>query len=371
MRILYFSRDYTPHDLRFLSALSRTKHNVAYLRLEQRGHALEDRPLPPQIEQIRWKGGQRPVDWREGLRLLPDLRRVIHEFQPDLIQAGPLQRSAFMVALTGFRPLVSMSWGYDLIHDVHRGAAWAWATRYTLRRSSSMIGDCDTIRRLAVQYGMPDGRIVTFPWGIDLEHFSPPSQQPRADDALQYKENQPFTILSTRGWEPIYGTGLIARAFSEVAKEHPELHLIMLGNGSQAAELHRIFEQYGVADRITFPGYVSREQLPSYYRQADLYISASHSDGSSISLLEAMACGTPALVSDIPGNQEWINPGENGWWFPDGDWQLLAQGIRKALAKRSQLHEMGLAARRTAEERADWNKNFQQLLQAFKLALQP
>jgi hypothetical protein len=66
-----------------------------------------------------------------------------------------------------------MSWGYDLIQDAERNALWRWATRFTLRHSAAMVGDCETIRQLATSYGMPDERIVTFPWGVDLQHFSP------------------------------------------------------------------------------------------------------------------------------------------------------------------------------------------------------
>ena len=125
MRLLYFSRDYTTHDHRFLSALAKTEHEVYYLRLERRSHQLEDRPLPPGIEFVHWSGGGAPVNFKDGRRLLRDLKRVIRDIQPDLIQAGPLQRSALLVALAGFHPLVSMSWGYDLVHDAHRNATLA------------------------------------------------------------------------------------------------------------------------------------------------------------------------------------------------------------------------------------------------------
>ncbi|MCK5428083.1 MAG: glycosyltransferase, partial [Anaerolineales bacterium] len=87
-------------------------------------------------------------------------------------------------------------------------------------------------------------------------------------------------------------------------------------------------------------------------------------------LLEAMACGRPALASDIPGNREWITPGENGWLFPDGDADALAQAILLAIKERDKLTEMGGAARNLAEQRADWEKNFQVLLSAYELAFQ-
>src|SRR4030067_510558 len=172
MRILYFSRDYTPHDQRYLTALAKTNHRVYYLRLEKGPHVLEDRPLPPEIEQVQWAGGKHPVSLYDGLRLCSDLRRVIRQVKPDLIHAGPIQRSAFLVALSGFQPLVSMSWGYDLLHDAKINPLWRWATRYTLRHSAAMVGDCNTIRQLAISYGMPDERIVTFPGGVDIHDFN-------------------------------------------------------------------------------------------------------------------------------------------------------------------------------------------------------
>jgi L-malate glycosyltransferase len=373
MRILYFTRDYTTHDRRFLTALTQTGHQIYYLRLEQHSQQLEDRPLPPQVEIVHWAGGQRPARWQDGPRLLADLKRVLREIKPDLVQAGPLQTCALLVALAGFRPLVSMSWGSDLLLDADRSAWNRWATRYILAHSAAMVGDCAPVRQKAVAYGMPDERIVTFPWGVDLQHFSPDGtsgvQRHAIFPVLSSPNTAPFILLSTRGWEPVYGVDVIARGFVLAAHEHPELQLLMLAGGSQAGLLRQIFQQGGVSDQVHFPGQINQAELPHYYRSADLYVSASHSDGTSISLLEAMACGTPALVSDIPGNREWVQPSVQGWWFPDGDAQGLAQAILAAIQQRAGLAEMGSAARRLAEEKADWEKNFPHLLKAYEIAV--
>lgn len=361
MRILYFSRDYSTHDHRFLSALAQTEHKIYYLRLEQGIHTLEDRPLPPEIDQVQWVGGKHPATLMDGIRLLDDLRRVIRQIKPDLIQAGPIQRSAFLVALTGYHPLVSMSWGYDLLHDAKINPFWRWATQYTLHHSDVMIGDCNTIRQLAISYGMPDDRIVTYPWGVDIVHFNVPT--------LNRVMEPTFSLLSTRGFEPIYGIDVIARAFVIAARKCPKLHLTMLGNGSLADTIHQIYLVGGVDDRVHFPGQVTYTELPKYYQKSDLYISASHSDGTSISLLEAFACGTPVVVSDIPGNREWVTSGENGWLFPDGDAEALATVILDAIDHRQALPEMGYKARQLAEIRADWEKNFPKLMSAYQLAM--
>jgi L-malate glycosyltransferase len=375
MRILYFSRDYTSHDYRFLVGLAKSGHAIYFLQLERRGHVLEDRPLPLEVEIVHWAGGKTVANLSDGPRLLFDLRRTIRKIQPDILHAGPIQRSAFLAALTGFQPLVSMSWGYDLLLDAERNAAWRWATRFTLQHSAALVGDCETIRQLAVSYGVPAERIVTFPWGIDLEHFSPGDRWTRAEQP-QPEVERPFTLLSTRSWEPIYGVETIARAFAQASRQRPELRLVMLGNGSQAGLLRQILSREGLLEgpgemeypRVLLPGQVTYADLPRFYRLADLYVAATHSDGTSISLLEALACGCPALVSDIPGNREWVTPGENGWLSPPGDVDSLAQAILQAVDQRNTLVEMGHAARSLAEQRADWNQNFPRLFDAYRIA---
>lgn len=367
-RILYFTRDYTTHDHRFLSALAGTEHEVHYLRLEKRGHTLEDRPLPASIQKIHWAGGEKPFNWTQSLPLLLDLKRVIRETQPDLIQAGPVQTAAFLAALSGFQPLVTTSWGSDLLVDAQRSAWYRRVTRYTLERSAVLVGDCQPVCEAAIAHGMNPEKIVTFPWGVDLKHFSPTSQAVE-QPLFPTQANKPFVVLSTRAWEPIYGVDVLAKGFCLAAQNIPELRLIMLGNGSLAGRLHGIFESEQMLDRVNFPGQVQQANLPRYYRSADLYISASHSDGTSISLLEAMACGRPVLVSDIPGNRAWVEPGVQGWWFLDGNLRSLADAISEAYNQRQRLSEMGQAARRLAEEHADWPKNFNKLLDAYNLAL--
>jgi glycosyltransferase involved in cell wall biosynthesis len=365
MKILYFSRDYTTHDYRFLAALAETEHHVYFLRLEKRGHCLENRPVPPQIEVVNWGGGKKPASFGNAFRLFCELRQILRRLKPDIVHAGPIQRSALLAALAGARPLISMSWGYDLIADAERNKVWQWATCYTLRHSNLLIGDSVIVRQLAQRYGISSERIITFPWGVDLKHFSPGANSGLVAEKVTGEEY--FTLLSTRTWEPLYDVETVARAFVLVAQRLPQLRLVMLGSGPQAELLRNIFVQGGVEQRVLMPGQISYKDLPKFYRSADLYLSASRSDGASISLLEALACGTPALVSDIPGNREWVNDVTGcGWRFPLGDANALADSIEYAAVQSQSLADKRQAARRIAEERADWPKNFKLLLQAYQ-----
>ena len=224
-KILYFSKNYTPHDYRFLSSLSKTEHEVFFLQLEANKRQTEDRPLPENICKILWVGEEREFRWRDIPRLVFDLRRVIREFGPDLIHAGPIQNCAFLAALSGFRPILAMSWGYDLVMDADKSAWMRWVTRYTLKRSAFFVSDANVSRNKAVAFGMPLERTLIFPWGTDIEHFTPKT--------FKHSNVQTFTLFCSRSWESIYGVDILAKAFVKVANQNPNVDLILLGGGSR------------------------------------------------------------------------------------------------------------------------------------------
>jgi len=382
MKIIYFSKNYTPHDYRFLSSLSKTKHEIFYLKLEANQRQTEDRSVPENVQQILWAGGQREFRWSDLPRLVSGFRRVVKEIKPDLIHAGPIQTCAFIAALSGFRPILAMSWGYDLVQDADRNAWMKWVTRYTLKRSAFFTSDANVSRDKAVTFGMNPEKTVIFPWGTDIEHFVPRNAEGRMRNAektnrtskvksRQSKIVNPksVTFFCSRTWEAIYGVDVLAKAFVKVASVNPDVNLILLGGGSQGAHIRRILMNGGVLDRVHFGGQVGQRDLPRWYHMADIYISPSHVDGTSVTLMEALASGLPCLVSDIAGNKEWIEDGVNGWLFRDGDVDDLAEKILSAIKRRREFKRIGELARKTAEEKSDWSKNFGKLLEAYDKVL--
>ena len=362
-RIIYFSNDYCTHDHRFLSSIKAGGHEVYHLRLEYNHRQSEDRPVPEGVEIISWAGGKGYFHWRDLPKLVISLRKVIKKIKPDIVHAGPIQTCAFIAVLTGFRPIFTMSWAFDLLEYIHRGKWWQWVTRYTLKRSTFFTSDANVTQASAHSYGMNNAHTVVFPWGVNLEKFNPNGR-----DKLLGKENS-FTLFCNRSWEPRYGVDLLARAFVKAVQTRPELNMIMLGSGSQGSRIRNILLNGGVLARVTFGGRISQIDLPRWYHWADLYISPSHIDGSSVSLLEALACGLPCLVSDIPANKEWVTEGKNGWLFEDDNVEELTTKILQAIEQRKSLFKLGLESRAIAEKRADWKKNARKLLSTYDTIL--
>lgn len=358
MKVLYFSLGYCTHDYRFLKSISEGGHEVFFVQLEGNQRQVESRPVPENVSMVIWKGGREPFRWGNLAKLTFDFRRLTREIKPDLIHAGPIQTCAFIAVLSGFRPILTMSWGFDLMDDVHKNKWWEWVTRYTLKRSTFFTSDANVTCNMAVKYGMDANKTVVFPWGVDLEHFRMRNAEGRSKAG--------FMLFCNRSWETRYGVDVLARAFVMVAQQREDVGLILLNGGSQGAHIRQLLQSGGVLDRVTFGGQISQTDLPNWYHMADIYISPSHVDGSSVSLMEALACGLPCLVSDIPANKEWIVENENGWLFRDGDANHLAEKILSAISQRENLPEIGRASRRSAEMRADWKKNAEVLMNVYR-----
>lgn len=363
MRVLYFTGGDSVHDQRFLRALAETNLRIFALR------QMDCHPNTPDgIVELEWPSDT--PDWKhwggwENGR--EQFKSLLDEVQPDLVHAGPIQGPAFLVALSGFKSLVTMSWGSDILARAHRSPWMRCVTKYVLDRTGVFLGDCQTVIDEAISFGFQPEKIVSFPWGVDLDHFSTKyggTAGRKLRKSLGWEDR--FIILCNRSWSPIYGVDILAKAFVKGVKEKKDLRLLLVGDGPQSELIHDILAP--VEDNVHYAGWVDPEQLPGIYCAANLFVSPSHCDGSSISLLEAMACGRSVLVSDIPSNKEWVSPGVTGELFKDGDVESLKNGILQ-MAEYPDLERYGFCARSLAEKRADWGKNFQKLLNAYQMAL--
>ena len=363
MRVLYLSRTYTTHDRRFLTAIG-AEHEAVFARLEDDGVAYETRPLPPGVREVEWEGGRGPVSGYDALlRLAPGLERVLAEVAPDVVHAGPVPTGAFLAALAGAGspggpPLVAMSWGSDLLVDAERDPAVRWAARYALQRAGRFVCDATAVRLAAQNIGgVADAHVVQFPWGIDTERFQPGPDAAGVRAGLGWEDAT--VVISTRSWAPIYGVDVAVRAFAQAYRERPDLRLLLVGDGPLADEIDAVIQEEGVGEVVHRPGRVGQDRLPELFRAADLYLSCAESDGTSISLLEAMGTGLPVVVTDAPGNREWVREGA-GRLAPAGDVHAFARALAAAPAD-------GTAERnrQSVLDRAEWAENVGRLIKGY------
>jgi len=301
---------------------------------------------------VRQEGG----NWPYLLRW-PALRRLLRRLRPDLVHAHYLTSYGLLGALSGFRPLVLTAWGSDVLVTPRQSRLYRLLLRFTLTRADLATSDATAMSEEMIRLGLPAERLLTIPLGVDRTLFNPAGRD-WPDEGRR--------LISTRQLLPNTNLDTLLAALALARRRHPGLTLDIVGDGPERGRWGELARQLRVEDCLRWHGSLDHGQIPAHLRQADLYLALTLSDSTSVSLLEAMACGLFPIVSDLPANREWITPGVNGFLVPPTDAQAAAEAILSAAAD-------PILRRRAAEQnatliahRADWQKNMDQVEAAYR-----
>lgn len=284
-----------------------------------------------------------------------ELRAQVSEMtSPQIpVLAGPLD--TVTTSLIGIdAPVVGLSWGFDL----HNMADLNW-----LRELSGLIVDSASTAQMALDAGVSPEKITFLPWGVDLDVFTPDG--PAEDFTRWGIPTNARIVLSLRAHEPRYRVADIIDGFAQACKDMADVHLIVGHSGSLTQHLKEQARDLGIAEQTHFIGSLAEEHLPTLLRGTDLYVSASEVDGTSVTLLQAMACQTPILVSDSQGNRPWVEPGVTGELFRIGDPTDFAEQLQQHLTTSAdERRAKTQRARAQIVEQANWHRNIGRLRSA-------
>lgn len=235
---------------------------------------------------------------------------------------------------------VVITYGYrytEFARAEHRWMAWAYTTvleRLALRVADAIIVTIGELVDYVNRY-VPHSRIYLIPNGVDIERFTPSSHAPRV---------QKPSILFVGRLAPQKNLLCLLRAIAEV-QQTLSVRLDLVGNGPLREKLGQEAQTLGLDAH--FHGTIPHEQLPGFYRGADVFVLPSHLEGHPKALLEAMACGLPVIVSDAPGNRAVVTNEVNGLTFPTDDAPSLAKRMRDVLLEPELARRLGAQARQT------------------------
>ncbi|HXV15111.1 MAG TPA: glycosyltransferase [Candidatus Krumholzibacteria bacterium] len=274
------------------------------------------------------------------------VRGIAGSFRPDVVNAHFVPNYGMIAALVFGRRWVMSTWGSDVMTDPAKSAFHRWRVGFVLRRAGWVTSDAAVMTERIRDYGVPADRVLTFPYGVDVSAFHP--ERPAASNGPR--------IVTNRKLEDVYSVDTVIDAFAAVREALPDATLTVAGDGSLGASLRRRAERSPAAAAVTFVGAVDHARMPALLQSHHVYVSASRSDTTSVSLLEAMACGLFPVVTDIEANREWIVDGESGRLVPPGEATRLAVAIIDAW-RDSELRERALRINlRAVEQRARWEE---------------
>lgn len=178
--------------------------------------------------------------------------------------------------------------------------------------------------------------------------------------------HRPITIISNRNLLPIYNVSLLVRAIPIVLKEESKVKFLIAGDGPEREKLEREAENLNVDDVVQFLGRVPHETMPDLLTEADIYVSTSLYDGTSVSLLEALASGAFPVVTDIPANRDWITDGKNGFLVPTDEEDILAKRIIEAIRNKALLEKSICENMSLTKEKVLWPVTIEKVKQIYE-----
>jgi glycosyltransferase involved in cell wall biosynthesis len=251
----------------------------------------------------------------------------------------------------------ALTWGW------RRGRALGPAVRglvairnLWLRDAEAFVAMSQRIRDEITGAGVAPERVALIPHGVDTDRFRPP--EPGEREALRGALGLPGGLIAVFTGRLLRGKGLetLLGAFAQVATTRPDLHLVLVGSGEGQAlsveeELKAEVGQRGLADRVTFAGRV--DAVEGHLRAADLFVFPSVFEGLGISLVEAFACGLPAVASRTGGIVDVVEDGRSGLLVTPGRADELVRALASMARDAGARERMGARARARALERFD------------------
>jgi len=268
-------------------------------------------------------------------QLLPILKLdVIHTHHPILLGQTAARKAAELDL-----PLIftfhTQYWEYthyipfpqEAIQEFLKNAVHRWLKEF-MQKCQHIIIPSESMKKILVQnYGLEE-RYTVIPTGVDLEPYRCASWRALRKEMGWRDET---VLISVGRLAPEKNWDTLLHAFAKASSQHPDLRLVLIGDGPAKETLVSLASELGIADHITFTGSLPFEDVPCYLKAADAFTFASVTETQGLVTMEAMAAGLPVVAVDGSGTRDIVEHGKHGF-LVENDVDALAKGIQDLLS---------------------------------------
>jgi len=317
---------------------------------------------PDQIDGVRVEQLFTMKTRMKNLKKVRQMRRLVREFQPDIVHGHYLTSGGFYASLSGGRRIVGSAWGSDIHCGPKKSLIETLMLWFVLRRCDLLFAASqDTIDRIRDRGYKRGLELIRF--GVDPDKFK---------RYFRHGTDE-FRILSFRYCSQVCNPLVIVSGFKKALPRIKNAYLYLVDSGDQIQEVHAmVASDQELTSHVRFFPRRPHSEMPELYNSADVGISISSSDSMPSSVIEAMSCELPVIVADIPSMKELVEPSVTGHVT-----KITADSVGdifiKAYAVRSLLPGMGKRARMTVldpENRLTWESNMRAAEAAYQRLVQ-
>jgi L-malate glycosyltransferase len=295
------------------------------------------------------------------------IKRLVKQINPDLVHAHFIAKYGFHLPDLGFRPSLVSAWGDDVLILPKKSRLIHYYTKKVLESVDLVYAVSHNIKsHIIADFSIPESKVHYLPFGIDTNVFSPPTDRDLEHGSI-------IEVFSNRGFFPVYDNATLVTGFSLAYAKDPRLRLTLKGDGPLEQSVRDLVVSLGLSGVVTFKQRTAYADIPQDFRQADIFITTSISDGTPVSLLEAMASGLPCIATEVGGIPEWIEHDRTGLLLPPKSPERVAEALLSLAADPGRRYRLGSAARDVVLKNGQWislmdkaEKDYQALIKTYR-----
>lgn len=293
------------------------------------------------------------------------LRRVLRGIRPDVLHAHYLSWFGWAAWLSGFHPYVVTVWGSDVFVGPRESAMHRRWARRALTGAALVTAVSEDLARGAVELGARPERVMIVQFGVDPDAFFPAPARASLRDSLDLDGHR--VVLSPRGLKAPYRHEVAVEALARLPGDVVLLLVRWQADPEYLARLEKLVKERGLESRVRWLPAIPHDAMADHYRLADVVVSLPVTDAFPVTALEAMACGVPVVMGELPSIREGLGEADPTAIVPGDDPVAVADAIlaRLSLAPPARAR-LGSRLRQAAIDRGDVHRNLGEMEAAYR-----
>jgi L-malate glycosyltransferase len=288
------------------------------------------------------------------------LKKIIKNYQPDLIHSHYASSYGLIGALSGFSPYILSVWGSDIYDFPNKNMMNKIILQYALKKADYICSTSPALEQETKKYIEPDKPLFITPFGVDLNKFMP------RDSVL---EDRPFKIGIAKGMEPKYGIEYLLKGFKlfldKLDADRENVILQLAGDGPFYEQYVKLSIDLGISQNVEFLGRIAHEDIPEFISSLHIFVISSLIESFGVSAVEAQACGVPIVATNVGGLPEVVLDGETGCLIPSQDPEALADKLLYLYTNPSIRENLGIKGREHVSNHYNWLDNSKRMIELY------
>ena len=363
MRILLLSDTYSEHTEKWALGLANHGIEVGLFSFNRASYEWYTHPnITVFFEPEKKINAESALTKLAYLKYVTILKKIIRHFNPDILHAHYATSYGLVGALSHFHPYIISSWGTDVMKFPNKNFVAKSILKYNFNSADVLCATSNTIKEYIHAVVKKDVSIV--PFGVDTETFSPKKVK------SLFRETD-FVIGSIKPLEELYNTDILLKSFAGLYKKYPELKLLVAGEGSSEKKLMDMAAELGITDAVTFTGRIPFKEISKYYNMIDVLVNISEYESFGVSVIEAMACEKPVIVTNVGGLKEIVKDDSLGIKVDVRNVEQTSAAIESLIRDRVKYKSIAESSRKHVMENYSWKSNLEHMINIYKNLLIP